>query len=69
MYFPAVEDLQNARGIGGFDVVLVRSPDELVILLLRHKHPLAASAGALQPQRSAQLTAHILQFLHKPYRF
>lgn len=64
-----VEDLQNAQGLSGFDVVLVRSPDQLVVLLPRHVHPLAAGVSALQPQRFTQLMADVLQFLDKPYRF
>lgn len=65
----AVEDLQNARGIGGFDVVLVRSPDELVVLLPCHAHPLAAGVSTLHPQRFVQLMAHVLQFFVKLYGF
>lgn len=44
----AVEDLQNAGGVSGFDVVLVRSPDQLVVLLPHHVDPLAAGISALQ---------------------
>ena len=64
-----VEDLQNARGVGGFDIVLVRSPNQLVVLLPRHIHPLAAGVSALQPQGFTQLVADVLQFLDKPYGF
>lgn len=42
-----VEDIQNAGGVGGFDVVLVRSPDQLVVLLPCHVDPLAATVSAL----------------------
>lgn len=65
----AVEDFQNAGGVGGFDVVQVRSPDDLVVLLPRHVNPLAAAVRALQPQRLTQLVADVLQFLDKPYGF
>lgn len=65
----AVEDLQNAQGVCGFDVVLVRSPDQLVILLPRHVDSLAAGVTALQPQRFTQLMADVLQFLDKSYGF
>lgn len=46
----AVEDLKNAGGVSGFDIVLVRSPDQLVVLLPGYIDPLAASVGALKPQ-------------------
>ena len=64
-----VEDLENAGGVGGFDVVQVRRPDQLVVLLPGHVDPLAAGVRALQPQRSTQLVAHVLQFLDKTYGF
>lgn len=64
-----VEDLQITGGVCSFDIVLVRSPDQLVILLPCYIHPLAAGVGALQPQRFAQLMEDVLKFLDKPYRF
>lgn len=64
-----VEDLQNTQGVCGFDVVLVRSPDQLVILLPCHIDPLAASVTALQSQGFTQLMADVLQFLDKLYGF
>lgn len=64
-----VEDLQDTGGIGGFDVVLVRSPDLLIVLLPRDVDPLAAGVSALQPQRFTQLMGDILQFLDKSHRF
>lgn len=65
----AVEDLQNTQGVCGFDVVLVRSPDQLVILLPRDVDPLAAGVTALQSQGFTQLMADILHFLDKSYGF
>lgn len=64
-----VEDLENAGGVGGFDVVQVRSPDQLVVLLPRHVDPLAAGVRALQPQRFTQLMTDVLQLLDKSYGF
>lgn len=69
VYFPAdaalslldvTEDVQDAGVVGGFDVVQVRSPDELVVFLPCHVDPLAASVSALQPQEFTQLVADIL---------
>ena len=64
-----VEDLKNAGGVCGFNVVLVRSPDQLLILLPGYTDPLAAGVAALEPQRFTQFMGDILQFLDKSHGF
>lgn len=64
-----IEDFQHTGGCCGFDVVLVRSPDQLAVFLPRYVDPLATSVSALQPQGFTQLMADVLQFLGKSGRF
>ena len=63
----AVEDVQCAGGVRSFDVVLVRSPDELVVFLPCHVDPLTAGVSARKPQRFTQIVADVLQFLDESY--
>lgn len=64
-----VEDFENAGGVGGFDVVLVRGPDQLIVFLPCDTDPLASCVRALEPQGFAQLMEDVVKFLDKSHRF
>lgn len=64
-----VQDLQDASWVGGFNVILVRSPDGFVILLPGDVGPLASGVLALEPQRFAKFMGDVFQLLDKTHGF
>ena len=69
-FFPvAVEDFQSAATVCSLDIVLIRGPDWLPILLPAHVHSLATSERDPKCQRLANSECGVFQLSDEASRF